>query len=191
MSRRVFVTVSRGMTDKTAVCVFPWELDVLALVHGQEIKEVSIDAMCNMDGAVKIEKHKLKHAKVQPPELRHQLEIMAYVEPDQDPANDPAAEYNRMIEKYGMDKELPIPCVTRVYGEFSSGAFVARLKEHARERMPRPAALKAADEGLGKAPDQMSIGELRDALHERGVKWKVTESKADLIAKLEANLAPA
>ena len=188
MSRRVFVTVSRGMTDKTAVCVFPWEIDILSLVHGQEIKEVSIDQMSDMQGAVKVEKHKLKHSKVQPPELRHQLEIMAYVEPDEDPANDPAAEYSRMVDKYGMDKELPIPCVARVYGEFSSGAFTAKLKEHARESLPKPAALKAADEGLGKAPDQMTVKELRDALTEREVPWKVTETKAQLIEKLEGVL---
>jgi hypothetical protein len=191
VSRRVFVTVSRGMTDKTAVCVFPWEIDILSLVHGQEIKEVSIESMCSMEGAVKVEKHKLKHSNVQPPELRHQLEIMAYVDPEEDPANDPAAEYGRMVDKYGMDKELPIPCVARVYGEFSSGAFAARLKDHAKDRMPKPAALKAADEGLGKAPDQMTVGELRNALNERSIPWKVTEGKAALATKLEANLAPA
>jgi hypothetical protein len=27
--------------------------------------------------------------------------------PDEDPANDPAAEYNRLAEKYGMDKDVP------------------------------------------------------------------------------------
>lgn len=173
------------MTDKTAVCVFPWEVDILNLVHGQEITEVSIDQMCDMQGAVKVEKLKMKHSKVRPPELRHQLEIMAYVDPEDDPANDPAAEYERMAQKYGMDKEFPMPCVERVYGQFSSGAFAARLKDHGADRLPKPAALKAADEGLDKAPDQMSVGELRQALSERKVPWKVTEGKAALIAKLE------
>jgi len=191
LSRRVFVTVSRGMTDKTAVCVFPWELDILSLVHGQEIKEVTIDQMCDLQGAVKVEKQKMKHSKVVPPDLRSQFEIMAYVDPEEDPALDPAAEYERMANKYGMDKELPIACVTRVYGEFSSGAFTSRLEKFAKDRLPKPAALKAADEGLDKAPNQMSIGELRDALKEREIHWKVTEGKAALAAKLEANLAPA
>lgn len=188
MSRRVFVTVSRGMTDKTAVCVFPWELDILSLVHGHEIKEVSIEEMTRMEGAVKVEKQKMKHSKVQPPELRHQLEIMSYVDPDEDPANDPAGEYERMVNKYGMDKDLPIACVTRVFGEFSSGAFAAKLKEHAEDSVPKPAALKAAEEGLDKAPDQMSVKELRDALTEREVPWKVTENKQALVEKLEVVL---
>jgi hypothetical protein len=90
-----------------------------------------------------------------------------------------------------MDKELPIPCVTRVYGEFSSGAFSARLEKFAKDRLERPSALKALDEGLGKAPEQMTVGELREALNERDIPWKATEGKAALTAKLEANLAPA
>jgi hypothetical protein len=189
MSRRIFVTVSRGMTDKTAVCVYQWEVEILALVHGQEIKEVSIDEMSVMkEGVIKVEKQKLKHAKVRPPELRHQLEIMAYVEQDEDPANDPAGEYARLADKYGMDKELPIPCVTRVYGEFSSGAFTARLKECAKDRLPKPAFLKAVDEGLDKAPDQMTVGELREALDERGIEWGAREGRAALREKLEGAL---
>lgn len=186
MSRRIFVNVSRGMTDKTAVCIFPWEVDILSLVHGQEITEVSIDEMCAMkEGVVKVEKQRLKHTKVQPPELRHQLEIMAYVDPEEDPAGDPAAEYSRMVEKYGMDKELPIPCVARVYGEFTSGAFTAKLKEHAKDRMEKPAVLKAAEEGLGKAPDQMTVAELREALDERKIDWKATDNKPTLLRRLE------
>ena len=192
MSRRVFAIIGRGMTDKTAVCVFPWELAILQLVHQQEVVEVPIDDMCKMkDGVVKVVKQKMKHSNVLPPDLRSQYEIMAYVDPEEDPANDPAGEYERMANKYGMDKDLPIACVGRVYGEFTSGAFTATLKEHARDRQPKPAHLKATDEGLGKAPDQMSIGELRSALSERGVKWHRTESKVDLVANLEAALAPA
>lgn len=191
MSRRIFAVIERGMTDKTAVCVFPWELPILQLVHGGAVEEKSIDELCDLKGAVKVEKQKTKHSKVVPPDLRAQYEIMAYVEPDEDPANDPGGEYERMANKYGMDKELPIACVTRVYGEFTSGAFTRLLEEHREDRMPRPAALKARDEGLGKSPDQMSIGELREALKERGIPWNVTEGKAALAAKLEANLAPA
>lgn len=192
MSRRVFVTVTRGMTDKTAVCVFPWEIDVLALVHGQEIKEVSIDDMVSMQGAVKIEKQKLKKLpelkQDYAPDLRAQLEAMCYVDPDEDPCNDPAAEYNRLAEKYGMDKEVPFACVTRVYGEFSSGAFTAKLKEHAEERGPKPAHL-GAEEGV--EPADMSREQLRAELSARGIQWKVTEGKAALVAKLEAALETA
>jgi hypothetical protein len=192
MSRRIFVTVSRGMTDKTAVCVFPWEVPILQLVHQQEVEAVSIDELCKMrEGVVKVEKQKQKHSDVMPPDLRQQYEIMAYVEPDEDPARDPAGEYERMANKYGMDKELPMTCVARIYGEFSTGNFERALKEHAEDCAPRPTYLKSMDEGMGKAPADMTVGELRKELTARGLKWAVREGHTELVAKLEAALAPA
>ena len=192
MSRRVCVIIGRGMTDKTAVWVFPWEMAVLQLVHGQEVNEVPIEDLSKMkDGVVKVERVKLKHTAHPAPDLRAQFEMMAYVDPEDDPARDPGAEYDRLAMKYGMDKDFPVPCVERVYGQFSSGAFAKLLEEHAEDRAEKPAVLKAMEEGLGKAPDQMTIAELRAALKERDIAWKVTESKVDLVAKLEANLAPA
>lgn len=185
MSRRIFAVIERGMTDKTAVCVYPWELPILQLVHGGAVEQKSIDELCRVkDGVVKVEKQRTKHSKVVPPDLRQQYEIMAYVDQDEDPANDPAAEYERLANKYGMDKELPIACVTRVYGEYSSGAFERTLKEHAEDRPDKPTFLKAADEGLDKAPEQMSVKELREALNERDIEWKATESKQTLIDRL-------
>lgn len=199
MSRRVFVTVTRGMTDKTAVCVFPWEIDLLSLVHGQEIQEVSIDQMCDMQGAVKIEKQRLKHTKMHPPSLREQLEAMVYVSPEDDPCNDLAAEYNRLGEKYGMDKEFPMPIVERIFGQFTSGAFEAKLKEYAKDRAPKPAFLTNAEDAEAteygapqeKEPSSMSREELRAALRTRGIAFKAVEGRAELAEKLEAALAPA
>lgn len=189
MSRRIFVNVTRGMTDKTAVCIYPWEVKLLEMVHGQEIREVSIDEMSSHgDGVIKVERQKLKHTKVPAPDLRAQFEIMAYVDPEDDPANDPAGEYNRLVDKYGMDKDLPIPVVTRVYGEFSGGGFERMLKEHVRDRMPKPKALKAADEGLDKEPKDMTAAELRAALDERGITWSAADNKSALIEKLEGAL---
>jgi hypothetical protein len=192
LSRRVFVTVDRGMTDKTSVCVYPWEIDVLMLVHGGAVKEISIDEMLHLDGAVKVEKQKLKKLaelkQTYAPDPRAQLEAMCYVDPDEDPCNDPAAEYNRLAEKYGMDKEVPFPCVTRVYGEFTSGAFAAKLKQYADERVERPAHL---GEEESKSPADMSREELRAQLKQMGIAFKVTESRDALAAKLEAALETA
>lgn len=185
MSRRVFAVIGRGMTDKTAVCVYPWELPILALIHGDAVEEKTIDELCDLKGPVKVEKQKLKHAKVQPPGLREQYEIMAYVDPEEDPANDPGTEYDRMVGKYGMDKEFPMPVVERIFGQFSTGNFERLLKEHLDDRQEKPSALKARDEGLGKSPEQMTVGELREALNERGIEWTVKDNKAALVAKLE------
>lgn len=191
MSRRVFVTVKRGMTDATAVCIFPWEIPLLAHIHGQEIAEQSIEQMSTVkDGVVKKEKIKFKYQGLDGPSLRHQLEVMVYVDPEEDPALDPATEYQRMADKYGMDKDLPIPVVTRVFGEFSSGAFEAKLKEFAKERLPKPNLLKARDEGLDGAPDQLSVAELRDALDVRQIVWTAKDTKQILVKKLEEALVP-
>lgn len=147
MSRRVFVRVRRGAMDNTAICVYPWELDILALVHGQEITEVSIEEMSTVkEGVAKIENQKLKKLKnlraEYAPGLRGQLELMAYVDPEADPANDPAGEYERLVNKYGMDKEFPVPCVERVFGQFSSGAFTSKVKSFAKDSAPMPEVLR-------------------------------------------------
>lgn len=189
MSVRIFLNVKRGMTDATAVCVYPWEKRLLEHVHGGEVVEVSIDQMAEVkDGVAKVELVKLTHSKFHGPSLRQQLEGMAYVAPDSDPAKDPASEYNRLIEKYGADKDLPIAVVTRIYGEFDSGAFEKVLSEHAEQTMPKPPHLKAADEGLPKPPDQMNVGELRQALESRGVEYDQRDNKKKLLDLLEGAL---
>jgi hypothetical protein len=55
------------------------------------------------DGVVKKEKVKFKYDGRPGPDLRQQLEVMAYVDPEDDPALDPAGEYSRLVDKYGMD----------------------------------------------------------------------------------------
>jgi hypothetical protein len=186
---RVFLNVKRGMTDATAVCVYPWEKRLLEHIHGSEAIEVSIDAMATVkDGVVKKEKVKFKYDGRPGPDLRQQLEAMAYVDPEEDPTLDAAGEYSRLVDKYGMDAGVKMPVVTLIYGLFESGGFEKVLAEHAKERLPKPTHMKAADEGLEKAPNKMNVGELREALTARGVDWESSEGKKDLLAKLEGAL---
>lgn len=192
MSRRVFALVKRkGNMDETAVCVFPWELPILQLIHGQEIKEATIESMSTFgkaQGVVKIQKEKLKYRGEGAPSIKDQLEIMAYVDPDEDPALDPATEWNRMVEKYGMDTEMPVPVVERVYGQMEGGRWEKALREAAKERSTKPVYLKAIDEGMGKPPKQMTVAELRDELDKRGVTWVPKQKKEELITLLEAEM---
>lgn len=189
MTTRVFLNVKRGMTDATAVCVYPWEARILAHIHGDDVKQVSIDEMAAIpEGVIRKEKLKFKYAGKPGPDLRQQLEGMAYVDPEEDPALDPAAEYGRLLDKYGMDAEVKMPVVTLIYGQFDAGGFERMLAEFAKEHMPKPTHLKAEDEGLEKAPNKMNVGELRVALTERGIRWKVTEGKEALLEKLEGAL---
>lgn len=191
MSRRVCAVIGRGMTDKTAVWVFPWELAILQLVHNDSVEQKTIDELCDLKKPLKVEKQKLKHSEVAPPDLRQQFEIFEYVDPDEDPAKDPASEFDRMVAKYGMDKEFPMPCVERVYGQFSSGNFERMLKEKAEDRAEKPNYLKAIDEGMSRSPLDMTVGELRKELSARSIKWAVRDGQEQLAAKLEAALAPA
>jgi len=189
MTTRIFLNVRRGMTDATAVCVYPWEKRVLELVHGQDVEEVTIDEMADVkDGVVKKERVRVHGHLLQGPDLRQQLEAMAYVDPEEDPALDPASEYNRLAEKYGADKEFPMLVVERIYGQFDSGGFAKVLKEFSEESAPKPSHLKASDEGLLTPPNKMKVGELRQALTERGVEWDVSEGKKELREKLEGAL---
>lgn len=190
MSKRIFVTVKRGPMDATAVCVFPWEMQILQHIHGSDVKEVSIDELCSMDGALKVEKLKAKRegAKLDAPDMRQQLEIMVYVDPDSDPAEDPAGEYNRLSMLYGMDADLPMTNVARLFGEFHSGGFEKLLAGFAKQRAPKPRIVQAREEGLDNAPEKLSVAELRDALDVRSVKWAPVDNKAVLVKKLEEAL---
>lgn len=193
MSRRIFATVKRGPMDATAVCIFPWELQILQHIHGDEVKEVSIDALCSMEGAAKIEKLKPKRAGavLNGPDTREQMEAMVYVDPEMDPANDPGAEYGRLSQLYGMDAELPITVVARIYGEPNSGTFEKVLATYAKDVAKKPDRLIALEAELPDAPAKLSVAELRDALDSREVKWTPTDTKAKLVEKLEGALATA
>jgi len=189
LSRRIFARVRRGPMDNTAVCVFPWEMPLLEHLHMNNVEEVSIDQMANLkDGVIKIERIKLKHAPKHPaPDLRQQLEAMTYVDPEDDPALDPSAEYGRLADKYGMDKDFPIPVVERIFGQYQGDTcpFALKMKEHAKERASVPAHLRADGEGGEQPLAGMSREELRAACRERDIPFKATESKEALIAKLE------
>jgi len=173
LTRRIFVNVSRGMTDKTAVCVFPWEKAILEQIHGGEVEEVSIDEMCALKGAIKVEKTKFKRElpdgaeRDKAPDLRAQFEAMVVVPEDEDPSADPDAEYGRLVDKYGMDKDINMPVVTVVYGRVESGGFAAAIK----------AAAKSSGE---KAVEDMSINELRTKLRAEGIDFAPTAKKAEL-----------
>lgn len=189
MTARVFMLVRRGKMDATPVCVFPWEKPVLEHIHGQDVQEVSIDEMADQkDGVAKKERMRIGNKELVGPDLRQQLETMAYVDPEMDPALDPVSEYNRLGEKYGMDAEYPIPVVERIFGRFDSGGFEKVLAQHAKVKMAKPAHLKAEDEGLSKAPSKMNVGELREALTARGIDWESSEGKKDLVERLEGAL---
>lgn len=113
--RRIFGHTTRGMTDKTLVCVFPWEAAILQEIHGSNFVEVSIDELSSLKDAVKVTNTKLKHADKPAPDLRGQYELMATTF-DVNPLQYPQMEYQRLRELYGMHLEVNLPNVEKVYG---------------------------------------------------------------------------
>lgn len=188
MTTRIFLNVKRGTMDATAVCVYPWEKRLLEHIHGQEVEEVSIDEMSVVKGFIKKEKIKFKYDGVPGPDLRQQLECMIYVDPEEDPAMDPASEYGRLESVYGMDAEVKMAVVTVIYGHFDSGGFEKILQEFAKQKSTKPVHMKAASEGLQKAPNKMNVGELREALTARSIDWETSEGRKHLLEKLEGAL---
>lgn len=186
MSHRVFVTVKRGPMDSTAVCVFPWEKDILSRIHKQAVDEKSIDELVSLKEAAKVErqplaiakKHKLKAGYA--PDLREQFLLMAYVDPELDPCLDPETEYGRMIEKYGMDAEVAIPVVERVFG--SPASFATFIKQFANKRIPKPDIVQMVESDIGKPIDKMTVSDVRAELDRRGIAWAPSE-KLDALRK--------
>ncbi len=185
MTRRIFCTVKRGITDATAVCIYPWEKAILERIHGGEVEEQTIDEMCDLKKPLKVEKLKFSRAMSdnakpdQAPGLREQLEAMVIVDPEEDPANDPDAEYSRLEAKYGADKEIPMPVVGVVYGQINSGAFRAAVKE-AQHAISKAKASSKESPKLDKPIEDMTINEVRTALRAQGIDYPQTGKLADL-----------
>jgi len=184
MTVRIFMNVRRGPMDATAVCVFPWEQALIETIHGQDCEVVTIDKLANVtEGAVRVDRVKLKRSKDLGPSLREQLNAMAYVDPEDDPVHDPSREYARLVDKYGLDKNINAPVVQVVYGLPNSGNFERALAASAKETMPKPRHLQKLEE-VDKDPADMDRGELRAALEGRGLRWKVTEGAEVLRERL-------
>jgi hypothetical protein len=183
---RVLATVNKGMTDKPTICVFPWEVQLLEVLHGDGSVEVQdIDSLSSVGAKAIVQRIKLKHTEHAAPELREQLLAFCNTLPDGiEPFENPRAEYERMVAVYGMHPEVKQSVVENVYGRFESGAFSAVVKSVAdahneAEVEHTPAAVDVED---------MAGNELREALRARGVNFKNNDPLAGLRARLKAIL---
>lgn len=168
MITRVFMLIRRGITDQTPVCVFPWEKPILEEIHGSNAEEVSIDQLCELKGAVKIKKVKLRHKDAaEGMSMREQYEAMVQVDPERNPLADPEAEYERLGARYGMHVKVALPNVEKVYGSF--GNFRQAMKEYASGRTPGFRDESGPIEAEEKPLAEMTDKEVREVLKGRGV----------------------
>lgn len=183
--------IDRGLTDKTPVCVYPWERPLVEEVHGTSAILITIDQMCDKTGAKSTKTLKLNGARRdqddQPmtpeyaPDLRRQLEMMATVDPDNNPVDDPAAEWGRCVERYGMHDKVEVSVVEKVYG--NERTFRACLRDFAVGRVPD--FLNYDEEGGEEAEEtplvDMTKAELQEKLTAMGVKFSPSAGKEKLM----------
>jgi hypothetical protein len=192
MLKRIFITIRRGITDATAVCVFPWEKPLIEEIHSGNATLVTIDQMCSKDGVKSVKKLKLHNtgrrdqddkpmAPEYAPDTRAQLEAMTNVDPDNNPMDDPAGEYARMAEKYGMHPKIELTVVEKVFG--NERTFRSCMRDFAAGRTPDFLMEDDGEQGE-KIVAEMTAEELRVMLDGMGVKFppKATRAKLEEIA---------
>lgn len=176
---KLFMLIQRGLTDKTPVCVFPWEKPVLEEIHGSNAVEVSIDEMCDLKQPIKVKQLKLKHSTEKMLTLREQLETMSRIDPETSPLNDPEAEYDRLVGCYGRHLEVNLPNVTKVYG--SIGNFRRAMRDYANGRVPDFLDVAGPIEIPGeKKTADMTDAEVRAVLKEKKISIPKNASREDL-----------
>lgn len=201
MSYRIFMLINRGMTDETAVCVFPWEKPLLEEVHGAGAIPVTVDEMCSTKGVKNVRAIPMPTASAKErvvekaPDLRQQLEAMVRVDPEVDPFEDLDQEYGRLIERYGMHPKVEMPIVEKVFG--STAAFKRMVQPYRGSKPPKfdpidgveeSGELPDDDDG-DKAPVDMSRDELKAALKERGIQFNGNAKTDELVELLTEAIA--
>lgn len=194
MTYRIFMTINRGMTDETAVCVFPWERPLLEEVHASGASVVTIDAMCSKDGIASVKPIKMptsapdqdgneRHPE-KAPGLREQLEAMCRVKPDDDPFGDLATEWGRLLEKYGMHPDVQVPVAEKVFATMGQWRRMIQAYRGAKPPAVDPFYGDGEEVGEGeaeldqdKAPAEMTYEELKAACKSRGLEFKGNASR--------------
>lgn len=167
--QKVFMLIQRGLTDKTAICVWPWEQPILEEIHGGSAVAVTLDEMCDLKQPVRVKQLKLRHSQGgKMLTLREQLEAMVKLDPDTNPLEDPETEYDRLVGAYGRHLEVNLPNVTKVYG--SIGNFRRAMRDYANGRVPDFLDVSGPIqvEGEKKASD-MTDAEIRAVLKEKKI----------------------
>lgn len=187
MLSRIFMTIKRGITDATAVCVFPWERPLIEEIHGGNATVVTIEQMCSKDGVKSSKRLKLNESRrdqddspMKPeyaPDMREQLEIMARVHPDNNPMDDPSGEYARLEGYYGMHPKIELSVVEKVYQ--NERFFRSCMRDFAAGRTPDFLMEDDGEDG-DKAIGDMTPDELREVLTKLGVAFPPKANRAKL-----------
>ena len=129
---RVLVLVTRDMTETIPATVFVHEVPILQAIHGEGGVVVAPNPekimACSTEGCVL------------PGERDKQVERMLASE-----EIDSGEEYQRLVQRYGMHSEVPIPYVEYVHGRNNSKQWIDAMK------------MKVSDIGVNYADEEEEI----------------------------------
>lgn len=131
MSKRVLVTIDRGMTDKTGKVVWEHEIPILNAVHGTEVRLVSLDDVEDLQGTALVLAGTTQIVDPKDPRFKDQAkEKVSLVEVlkrnlsiGKPFSGNVADEYERLVAMYGTHPEYNLPFVEYVYGRPEQGRF--------------------------------------------------------------------
>jgi hypothetical protein len=167
---QVLVLVARGVTDRTPTLVWPWEVPILEIIHG-EGNVVESDHEETREFMARTKVHVLPPARLRETEDKTNIS-----QPDAfNPANDVPGEWERLSSKYGMHGEVKMSNVQMVYGALREGRFEEAVMAHCKPT--REVHTTHYPGGSGK---KMTGAELREALDEMGVEYSPTARVSEL-----------
>lgn len=178
--KRIIVKIKRGVTDDTPVIVWPWEKPLIEEIHGGNSVEINVDDMVKLTGAksvktIKMQEREDKDGKtvqaIAAPSPRDSILKMLDVDPENDPLDDPAQEWARMVQFYGMHPAIQISVVEKVYS--NERLFRQCMRDFAAGRVPE--FLADMDEAIEDEDNipiaEMTITQLRDKAKALGIQF--------------------
>ena len=112
---RVLVLVTRDMTETIPATVFVHEVPILQAIHGDDGVNFAPNPEKIMAGTTE--------ALVLPGEREKQVERMLASE-----EIDSGEEYQRLIQRYGLHSDVPIPYVEYVHGRINSKQWIDAMR---------------------------------------------------------------
>jgi hypothetical protein len=137
MSKRVLVSVDRGMTDKTSKVVWDHEVPILQAVHGADIKLLDLSEVEDLKGSALVLQGTTQVVDPKDPRFRDQpkervplVEILKRnLSIGEQFSGNIDEEYDRLIACYGTHPDYNMPFVEYVYGRPDRGDFKKAIGE--------------------------------------------------------------
>ena len=152
---RVLVLVTRDMTETIPATVFIHEVPILQAIHGDDSVNIAPNPEKIMAGTTE--------ALILPGEREKQIERMLSSE-----EIDSGEEYQRLVQRYGLHSDVPIPYVEYVHGRINSKQWIDAMR------------MKASDIGASVDDEENYSEEEAAPAPRRGRPPKSAESNVSL-----------